>query len=260
VEGANVKRDEFTSTLEKEDTKLKPPKFCERTAFLEAVRSVKAKTFTYHLLIRTILKSKEEHLFGLVDESINQQQKSLGYTHQATLRWGQESYTITCDKKHRAFDMIQERFNENKDNLNSYELRRWIMNVIEKWRNISVRDKGGIYYIDVKYEKELFALESILNATPGITFSLVPLPDIDRSKKAIYKAFMEDLQHKMQKFRESIKNEKYSSNKGWSNALKKFKELREEVGFYADRLQFNAKSLQDQLDVLQKDVKKKLVD
>jgi len=258
VESIDEERDHFDELCQQND--FETIKRNNRTAFLEAVRYVKAKSWTNHVLIRTIEKSKEQHLFGLVDEKVDQKSKSLGYEHKATLRFDQASHQIECDVKHRAFDLIRDRYDHNLKYINSYEMRRWIMKQIERWRNVSVRDKGGIYYVDAKYETNLERLERLLQQVGGVDFFTVPLQDVEKSKKAIYKAFVEDLRHKLEVFKDQIENDKFSTAKGWSNAVEKFRALREEVSFYAERLEFNAKSLQKELEKLQADVRKKLVD
>jgi len=260
MEGINFSREEFEKLIEQSPLDISPPKLCHRTAFLEAVRWVKAKSHTHHLLIRTVSKDKEAHYFALVDEKIDIENKQAGYTHEATLRFDQETFAVTCNQLHRAHETVKQRFQENVDNLNSYELRRWVQKILDRCRNISVRDKGGLYYVDLKYTDVLLGLEQIFDSVPGADFFIVEQIDSERSKKSIWKAFVEDLNSKITKFREALQEGKYSSNKGWENAIAQFKELKEEVGFYADRLSFTGSDLNKNIEELTGEFRRQLVD
>jgi len=260
IQGAKILRDKFAERVKASGLDTPPPPFLPRTAFLEAVRAVKSRAHSNKVLIRNLKKNKDEHIFGLVDEQVDDQHLKLGYSHRANLQFNQQTGEISVSTPHRAFDLILEKYNENKLFINSYELRRWITKVLDQLGMVSVREKGGVYFVDVKHENKLEQLDALLSEFEGCELALVPQTDNEKTKKAIMKAFVADLKHKVEIFREQIADEKFTSQKGWERKLKQFKELREEVSFYAERLEFNGKDLDTDLKRLEREVRAKLTE
>ena len=260
IQGVKILRAKLDELVQKSGLDISTPPTLPRTAFLEAVRAVKSRAHSNKVLIRNLKKSKDEHIFGLVDEQVDDQHLKLGYSHRANLRFDQHTGEISVNTPHRAFDLILEKYNENQLFVNSYELRRWLMKILLKLSMISVREKGGVYFVDVKHEENLLKLITFLSEFEGCELVIIPQVDDEKTKKAIMKAFVADLKHKVEIFREQIADEKFTSQKGWERKLKQFKELREEVSFYAERLEFNGKDLEADLKDLERKVRAKLTE
>lgn len=240
--------------FDQEDTALR------RTSFLKAVRETKAKN-RKKFLIRKISKEKDCYVFGLVDESIDKKARDLQYNHSATMMFNPESGELITDFSHRAFEEIKSLYNEYQDNMNSDDVRDAVVKIISGFKKVSVRQRGGIYFLPVKHETDVEKVEMLVNSLPGdCSCSVAPQIDTEKSKTAIYKAFVEGLKTKMATFREELDDPKFGKRQStWEKRLEQFKGLKQEIEFYRDAMSFQVEDLSTELNGLREEVQKQLV-
>jgi hypothetical protein len=259
IAGVKVERDKFRKMVEKVGLDFEVPKVCMRSAFLMAKREVKSRAHGNRVLIRNIKKG-DEHKIALVDEKLDEVHAKLGYTHSATMFFDQKTYEIRCDNAHRAFDMVKEKYDEYKVFINSYDIRVILMKIIAPLNKISVRDKGGMYFIPDKYSDVVDKLEKLLDMLDGKCYlQVVPIIDTKQAKNTIYRSFIEELHQKIDKFKTELDKEKFTSNKGWESQLKRFEEMKSKIKFYTSALKFGAEDINDKLKELTGEVKKRIV-
>ena len=228
-----------------------------RSAFLKAVREVKSSSSEF--LIRKINKSADKYTFGLVDESIDRKNQNLGYQHSATMSYYPSSGNLVCDFPHRAFDAVKEKCAKYQGSYNSDDVRDYLLEVLKLHHRISVRSRGGIYFIPEKSKNFVDAVEKLMEDLPGeCSMSIAPQIDMDQSKRAIYKAFLSELRGKISSFREELDGSSLKRKSSWTKRLEEFKELKKEVEFYRDALQFQADDITEDLDSLSESVRKRL--
>jgi len=244
----------FDWTFEETDTGLR------RTSFLKAVRETKQKNKN-KFLIRKISKEQDCYVFGLVDESIDKAARDLTYNHTATMTFNPETGDLTSDFTHRAFDDIKALYNEYQETMNSDDVRSAIIKIISKFHKVSVRDRGGIYFLPNNYEADVEKLEKLLEALPGdCSFSVAPQIDTEKTKVAIYKSFVEGLKTKMGLFRDELENPSGKTREStWNKRLDQFKELKQEIEFYRDAMSFQVEDLSTELESLRNGVQEQLL-
>lgn len=241
--------------FDQEDTALR------RTSFLKAVREVKAKN-RKKFLIRKIVKEPAKYVFGLVDESIDKTRHNLDYNHSATCTFNPETGDLQCDFSHRAFDEIKALYNEYQEMMNSDDVRDAVIKIISEFHRVNVRQRGGIYFLPNKHEADVEKVEKLIDALPGdCSCSVAPQVDTEKSKTAIYKAFVEGLKSKMTTFREELDDPAFGAKKKktWENRLDQFKALKQEIEFYKDAMAFQVEDLNDELESLRGDVQKRIL-
>lgn len=240
--------------FDQEDTALR------RTSFLKAMRETKAKN-RKKFLIRKISKEKDCYVFGLVDESIDKKDRNLDYNHSATMIFNPETGELLTDFSHRAFEEIKALYDEYQDNMNSDDVRDAVIKIMTRFHQVSVRQRGGIYFLPNKHEADVEKLEALVEALPGdCSFSSAPQIDTEKSKTAIYKAFVEGLKNKMATFREELTSQNGKTRKStWETRLEQFKGLKQEIEFYRDAMSFQVEDLSTELDALRGDVQKQLL-
>lgn len=241
--------------FDQEDTALR------RTSFLKAVRETKARN-RKKFLIRKISKEKDCYVFGLVDESVDKKDRNLDYNHSATMIFNPETGELLTDFSHRAFDEIKSLYEDYKENMNSDDVRDAIIKIISGFKKVSVRARGGIYFLPNKHEADVEKVEKLVDSLPGdCSCSVAPQIDTEKSKTAIYKAFVEGLKNKMATFREELENPTGKTRKStWETRLEQFKGLKQEIEFYRDAMSFQVEDLSTELDSLRGDVQKQLLE
>jgi hypothetical protein len=281
VNNQRIKRDKMQKLIDTagiKDKKGKPFKVPEakyRSAFLKAVREIRGQHKNKGILIRKIKKDADEYLFGLVDEKVNKSAKSLQYTHDATMRFIPSTGYLRVNRKHRGFDLVKERYEEYKDYLNSDDVRDIVLTILNQVPTVSVRQRGGIYFVPEKFSDAVDRLETLVGSLPGggngdlskvskgsangSYLAIAPQIDTEKSKKAIYKAFVASLKSRMESFENDLEEKGITQKHALKNRLQEFKDMRAEIAFYRDALEFQVEDLTDSLKALTKKVKQKLL-
>jgi len=229
-----------------------------RSAFLKAKREVQQE-FGQKFLIRKIAKNADAYTFGLVDESISQADKRLNYRHSATMTFLPATGDLLCDFPHRAFEEIQKKYEQYKDYCNSDDVRQILLETIDQYHRVSVRSRGGIYFIPAKFSQQVANIEQFVSALPGeCSLAVAPQVDFEESKKAIYKAFVDDLKNKIANYKQELEDNAFSRQSAWAARLDAFKDLRNEIEFYADAMAFRAENLKEEIAELEGRVRAKL--
>jgi len=250
-----LKQAGLSFTFDQEDTALR------RTSFLKAVREVKAKN-RKKFLIRKISKEKDCYVFGLVDESIDKKGRDLKYNHSATMIFNPETGELITDFPHRAFDEIKALYEDYKENMNSDDVRDAVIKIISEFHRVNVRQRGGIYFLPAKHETDVEKIEKLVDSLPGdCSCSVAPQVDTERTKRSIYKAFIEGLKTKMTTFREELDDPTFGAvkKKTWEHRLDQFKALKQEIEFYKDAMAFQVDDLSTELEALRGDVQKRIL-
>lgn len=229
-----------------------------RCLFSKAIDMVKVKHQYKGLLVRKINKTPDEYLYGLVDESIDPEAEVLEYHHSATMSFCPATGELTVDRPHKAFDLIVTAFHEYDTYFDSTDIRDIILDVVKKTYSINVRDRGGVYFIPSKFEKEVEALEKFVKGIGSeCYFAAVPQIDLDKTKKSLHKAFSEELHEKVAKFQEELGKDTLKPET-LERRLGEYKELKAELEFYGDALAFQSQDIMKELDGLRATVTKRL--
>jgi len=261
IHDVKISRDDFNAAVRGVGLTKEIPESKDRSVFLQAVREAKKSAQRDGLLIRKISKKADEYAFGLVDEKIDQAAQTLGYNHAATMRFDTQTGNISCDRPHRAFDRVKALYAEFTEKITSDGVRAYLLDVISQHWSISVRARGGIYYLHAASNQVIEQLENLLGVIGGdCFFAVAPQIDAEKSRSSITRAFMDDLRGKITTFREEIAEKKDSDSKRkqtkcWKDRIEEFRALKEQVSFYADAFRFSGDSLTSDLDTLEQDVR-----
>jgi hypothetical protein len=239
---------------------IEVPQTCFRTAFLKALQDVRKRAHKQHLLIRKIYKKPNEYCFGLVDESVNVEEIDLTYFQSATLKFNPLTGDLACDHAHRAFDLIREKYSEYKDMLDSDDVRLLVSSVLLTNHRVSVRKRGGIYFLPASKKALVDQLTALLEkVNTQCSMEVAPQVGFEKTKAAIYKSFMNELKLEIATYRDEL-NSGVGRKSKWQARLEEFKALRDKVTFYAEALKFQGDTLLDQIDTLKNDVAARLAE
>lgn len=260
VNDLKITRQELQDKLIANGIDHEVPEVPMRSAFLKAVREIKASYRNKGLLIRKIDKNAEAYEFGLVDETVDKVASHLDYSHKATMKFHQSTGDVTVTTPHRAFDLVKEKYEEYKNVLNSDDVRDMILKIVSEAMCVSVRQNGGIYFVPEQHVYLVERLERLFAVLPGDNdFMVAPQIDTERSKRSIYKAFVESLKYRISEFNKDLDERGITRKGALEDRLQAFKDMRKEIEFYRDALQFQVSDLSTSLDDLKKKVELKLL-
>ena len=253
ISDVKIAREDLQQKLNDAGLDYTVPEVKLRSAFLKAVREVRRNYRNKGLLIRQVKKDSEEYIFGLVDEDVDKQSKSLNYAHAANLHFSPVSGRLSCTQPHRAHQLIKELYETYVGFLDSDDVRDIILRVVSNAMSISVRQRGGIYFLPKTHQYTVSHLEKFVESLPGdCSFMIAPQIDVESSKKAIYKAFVSSLRTQMADFSKELDDgNSLKRTSTLSKRLKEFRTLKNKIEFYRDAMQFQVEELSDDLQSLQ---------
>ena len=252
IKDVKIAREDLQKHLDNVGLDYKVPDVKVRSAFLKAVREVRRDHRNKGLLIRQVQKDAEEYIFGLVDENVDKTKKSLDYAHTTSLKFSPISGRLSCTKPHRAHQLIKDLYDKYMGYLDADDVRDVILKLVSATMSVSVRQRGGIYFIPNTHRYTVDRLEKFVDLLPeSCDFMVAPQIDVESSKKAIYKAFVGGLRSQMADFAKEMEgddNKKRAST--MTKRLKEFKVLKNKIEFYRDAMQFQVEDLSKDLEDL----------
>lgn len=227
------------------------PEVSNRIAFLKAVRKVTTQNKHTGIFIRKIKKDRASYVFGLVDEKVDDHAPVLTYSQNSTMHFQPKTGKLRVSKPHRGFDLIKPLYAEYKDHLNSGDIREIIKTIVYQALGVGVRDRGGIYFIPEKFSDIVEKLGTLVASLPVNTdinyLSVAPQIDTEKTKKAIYRAYIAGLKVKINRFEGDLDEREVHKMNSLRLRIDEFRAVREEIEFYKDNLQFQAEDFSVEL-------------
>jgi len=276
IRDVRISRADFAALLKGAGLKYLPKQPKLHTTYLKAIAKVQAEHRKDGLLIRPIKKRGDEYVHGLVDETVigNEQ---LDYKHKANLRFFKNGAMICDNPDHAAYKLVLQYFDMYKETMDSDDIREVLFQVLNDTYSLSVRNHGGIYFVPAEYSTVVEQLEKVVDGLGGDCYmAAAPQIDEEKTKKAVYKAFVEGLKERIAEFRRQLEanltdSEVDKTNRHYNSVtsrkqtalvkrLAEYREMRKEIEFYADAMDFQSGSLREELEGLGDRLQKKLAD
>lgn len=274
IRNVQITREDFAALLKQVGLKyeLRPAK--AHSTYLKAIARVQSEHRKDGLMIRPIKKRGEEYVHGLVDERV-QVGEHLNYTHKANLRFFKNG-TMVCDNPdHEAYKLVLQYFDLYSTTMDADDIREVLFEILGSTYSISVRQRGGIYFIPGEFSSVVEQLEQVIAGLGGDCYmAMAPQIDEEKTKKAVYKAFVEGLKERIAEFRKQLEanltdtniskdHVRYNSvtsrkQTALTARLSEYREMRKEIDFYADAMDFQAGALRTELEDLGTRLERKL--
>lgn len=276
IRDVTITRDAFAALLKSAGLKYLPKQPKQHTTYLKAIAKVQAEHRKDGLLIRPIKKRGDEYVHGLVDEKVLGNEH-LNYKHEANLRFFKNG-TMVCDNPdHEAYQLVLKYYDMYKETMDSDDIREVLFQILNDTYSLSVRNHGGIYFVPAEYSNVVEQLEKVVSGLGGDCYmATAPQIDEEKTKKAVYKAFVEGLKERIAAFRTQLEanltdtevdknNRHYNSvttrkHSALVSRLSEYREMKKEIEFYADAMDFQASNLREELEGLGDRLQKKLAD
>lgn len=240
-----------------------------RSAFVKAVDKVRSAHKKEGKLIRKIKAKGDEYVYGLVNEHADAAEH-LHYRHECTMRFYVKTGIMMCDNAdHPSYQLVVKYYDYYLETIDSDEARNVLLAMLHNTFAVTVRQRGGIYFIAAEFSTLLEKLEKLINGLGADCYlALAPQIDEERTKKSIYKAFVEGLTDRIAEFKEKLEgnmsdaSHKYANrqHEALCNRLEEYRTMKKEIEFYADALDFQAVNLREQLDGLGEQLQRKLAE
>lgn len=218
----------------------------EKSAANRAVKEfAKNKTGKFH---RKLADGQDRAAFAVVTQEVNSTTLDAAF---------QTETKAILDKNNKTFKVegpggeeIEKSFESYKESYSADQFRNVVLKYLpEHCASISIRDRGGVYFVPIQKADELACLEEFFKLFPETSLEIVPVIDMDESKRSMWKALVGEIQYEMGVLKKDISELAPDvSDKVLERRLEDYNQLSGKVAMYEDLLQGTAKGLKESLN------------
>jgi hypothetical protein len=249
-----IQHDEFKKRLEAcgIDPKDYGKKATEKSYATQAVKEQTKGKRKFHRSAED--KEGNRTVFAIVDEQID---KATDFHHsqESKISFNKETKKIDVEGSYK--QEIETRFEEFKGTFNTEQFRNMVLRYIENTcQGVSIRDKGGCYFVPVTTEAEMEKMQKLFGMMDGCDIECLPQYDAEAIKKAMWKAVTADIKFKMDNFNKDLDalQGKEVSDKVIQNRLDEAKEIAGMLEMYEVLLTSTARDLKGDIKQIEKRV------
>jgi len=259
------------------DERHLPQDIKPKNAFQKACRSVMIKTGatsdTRRSITKLIIDGMSKIVYGVVDLDVNEKVESIEPDFSDRVWLDKGTWNVSWDKGHNVSKLIKQTYDKLCGEYTTRDISRMIVDAMEKMAALRLRRAGVVYFVPAKFEKDLQALQGVVNNVGSCNMQLFALGDTGGSKfgnrNNLTQAAKSHVQDKVADMRADIAELKKSIEDGVIKGqsaqnsidvrLRRFRELKEKCVILADALKVKSEMLEGELDVVGKLIREELV-
>jgi hypothetical protein len=265
IEGVEVERAELESLYGQYGlgADYLPPEIKPVAAFRKAIK--KASSGSPDHLFRSISKSGNEIIIGIVREDVDRHHKDLGYDVECKVtlhaKDPDNAYVDVTPRTHNQGRVVAAEFRTLRNSYTSRDIYSMLrINVTEKMFGIPLRDTGGVYFVSPEFSSDLKKHKDVIRELGTSELILLQVNNDPGSREDMSKQAKKSLEAELQDIAEELETFK-AEKKDVSGSmvelrLDRFKEIQEKADMYAGILDLKSteikQSLRDAKSILQK--------
>jgi len=238
---------------------FKEPDFPQSLDAEAAFTNAHTKAHNYKLfegwLIRRIFHGNEKIVYGVVAEKVDKVNENLDYKKEDKVTLDRSSEKVKLENDTDQGKFIKKQFEAFKDQVDNRRMIHYMVLRVRDMNCLHLRESGGIYFLPIKYEDDLFRLEkAIAEVSPASVLYMLPIYKDDRAKKSLTMAFDETFQAELDAKVADL--QKLSEAEGtrdstFKNRLEELKGFQLKVKVYEDLLAFKATDIRKKISELE---------
>lgn len=233
----------------------RPPQ--AKSALIKAIRqNNKGRKTTFH---KKVIDDRQRAVFQVVNSNVDQLTENVDFVSETKVRFDKETKQALIEGSNA--QEINERYENLKDCYDTDRFRDSVLRFIEKYcQSISIRDRGGVYFIPATKQVEFEKLQALFGIFPQTSLEVVPVIDTDQAKKSMWKALVGEVEQELATMAEDIQNNvgKDTSEHSVEVRLQRFQTLKHKVENYESLLSGTAEGLKSSLSDLSAMLRSKL--
>ena len=208
---------------------------------------------------RKIMDDKKETVFVNVASEVDQINRDVKFETETKAALDKDSKAVVIEGPNR--QVIQEKYLQFRGTYTSNQFRTAILRFLRQYCDaITVRDRGGIYFVPSTKKEEFDRLEQLFSRFPGCSIDIIPVIDTAQAKKSIWKGLVGEVEEELNLMSEDMgKLDNDISERSLKLRVERYGKLREKIQDYEVLLTGTATDLKDRLADIQKKLEEKLV-
>lgn len=218
-----------------------------KTAFISAVKDV---AHAHNATHKSVLDNSERTVYVIVSTHVDPTNIDVTFTVETKVVYNKYDEQITV---HGPFeDEIRALYEDYKVNYYSDQFRDMILRLLRKHcQFLTIRDRGGIYFVPVSSEQSLNQIKSLFASYPECSFDTVGVANQAEAKKSMWRTLIGEVSTEIQSMRDELAALPPDlPESGLQARLERYQALREKVENYELVLSGTAQNLKDELSAL----------
>ena len=256
------------------DEKHFPDNIKPKHAFQKACRQAMVKesssSDTRRSIVKLIVDGLNKIVYGIVDLDVDEQKEDIDPQFSDRVWLDKDNLSVGFDKGHPTAKRVKEIYDRLCGEYTTRDISRMIVRSVDRLCSISLRDGGVIYYVPVAFEKDLQALQNVVNDIGECNMRVYAIGSGGANTANIQDAAKSQIGDKVKQMKADIAELKQSitgnviKGKTIQNSievrLRRFKELKERCQITADALKIKAELLEGDLSEVGELIKNELLE
>lgn len=260
IGGIALRREELVQHCEAAglDTRQLPTRIQTRSAVIRTIDRLEGDGF-----VRRILEEPDRAVFVLVSEAIDRTREDARYQVERRFEYDKRGKRVVCDDPgtQAQIDALMEHFGEC---FLPTDVRRFVVEAVRDAGAVSLRPKGGVYFVAEPKLAVVDALAKFIDALgTGSSLLALNVPKSPSDMASMVRAFeaeaMGDLEALAAELADLEADPAKVRASTWGKRLDAFKRERDKVNLYATLLETEATRYLDRLAALEQRVHTQLV-
>jgi len=259
------------------DERHLPQDIKPKNAFQKACRSVMMKTGqtsdNRRSITKLIIDGVGKIVYGVVDLDVNDAAESIEPDFSDRVWLDKGTWSVSWDKGHPVSVAIKQVYDRLCGEYTTRDISRMIVEAMDKMAALRLRRAGVVYFVPAKFEKDLQALQNVVNNVGSCNMQLFALGDTGGSKfgnrnnltqaaKSHVQDKIADMRHDIADLKQSIEDgvvKGQSAQNSIDVRLRRFRELKEKCVILADALRIKSEVLEGELGDVGRLIKEELM-
>jgi hypothetical protein len=260
ISDINVKYDSFVEMLESLGIPSEIATAVQtKSAVIKAIKSdTKGRKNSFH---RSVVDNEAKASFAIVTSStVDEANDDIAFHNETKVVLNKGSKTLEVTGPNS--DEIKASFEAFKETYTSDRFRNVVLKLVKNYcQGMSIRERGGVYFIPSSHNDMFTKLESLFKMFPTCQLDVIPVIDTTQAKKSMWKTFVGEITTDIQRAKEDIKAlDTDSSDRSLQVRLDRYEKLKDKVENYEMLLNGTATELKAELMSLGSEIRKKMVE
>ncbi|KKN03895.1 hypothetical protein LCGC14_1103260 [marine sediment metagenome] len=222
------------------------------------------------LYIEFDLDGVNKLIYGVVDLDVNEKIESIEPVFSDRVWFDKDTLSVSYEKGHDVSREVKLIYDKLCGEYTTRDIARMIVRSMDRMYSISLRDAGVIYFVPVTFDKDLHALQGVVNDIGQCNMRVYTIGDGNSNSSGIVDAAKSQVADRVKQMKNKINNLKHSvkdgkiKGKSLDNSIeirvRDFKDLKNKCQILADALKIKAENLEGELDEVGKLIKDELME
>lgn len=246
------------------------PKAAFQRACRKAITHTGTASDNRRSVVKLIVDGMNKIVYGVVDLDVNLGTEAIDPDFNDRVWLDKDNLSVSYDHGHPTSKEISKIYTQLCGEYDTRCISRMIVKSVERMCSVSLRDAGVIYFVPTAFDKDLHALQNVVNEVGQCNMRVYAIGDNNGNVSNIGNAAKSQINDRIKQMKDEIADLKSSIDSGTLKGkniansvevrIRRFKELKDKCGILADALKMKAESLEGDLDEVAALIKNELIE